>query len=63
MLTKRKIYDTSGPAELMRMHVSAPPPQLPEALAQHQPLLEKLLAKDPEKRFQSASDVVASITL
>jgi serine/threonine protein kinase len=63
MLTKRKIYDTSGPADLMRMHVTAPAPELPESLKQHQPLLERLLAKDPDKRFQNASDVVASITL
>jgi serine/threonine protein kinase len=63
MLTKTKIYETAGPADLMRMHVTAPAPQLPAPLAAHQPLLEKLLAKDPEKRFQSAADVVASITL
>ena len=63
MLTKTKIYDTSGPADLMRMHVHAPAPRLPQNLAAHQPLLDRLLAKDPKDRFQSAEDVVASITL
>jgi serine/threonine protein kinase len=63
MLTKTKIYDTAGPADLMRMHVSAPLPQLPPNLAAHQPLLDRLLAKEPEKRFQSAAEVVGSITL
>ena len=45
------------------MHVTAPPPTLPEALAAHQPLLERMLAKDPADRFKSASDLVGSITL
>ena len=63
MLTKTKIYETAGPADLMRMHVSAPLPQLPASLAAHQALLDRLLAKKREDRFQSAVDVVASITL
>jgi len=63
MLTGTRIYETSGPADLMRMHVQAPPPQLPEALAAHQRLLEKMLAKDPQDRFQTASDLCATITL
>jgi serine/threonine-protein kinase PpkA len=63
MLTKTKIYESAGPADLMRMHVTAPTPRLPEKLAAHQPLLERMLAKEPQDRFQSASEVVASITL
>jgi serine/threonine-protein kinase PpkA len=47
----------------MRMHVTAPVPRLPDALAAHQPLLDKMLAKEPKDRFQSASDLVGSITL
>ena len=38
-------------------------PKLPEGLAAHQPLLERMLAKDPADRFKSASDLVGSITL
>lgn len=63
MLTRTRIYDTAGPADLMRMHVMAPVPKLPEALAMHQPLLERMLAKEPEDRFQSAADLAATITL
>ncbi len=63
MLTKTKIYESAGPADLMRLHVSAPAPRLPAHLAAHQPLLDRLLAKDPEQRFQSAADLVGSITL
>ena len=63
MLTRERIYVSAGPAELMRMHVTAPIPKLPEALAAHQPLLDKMLAKEPEDRFRSAADLVGSITL
>ncbi len=63
MLTRERIYASAGPADLMRMHVTAPVPKLPEGLAAHQPLLERMLAKDPTDRFKSASDLVGSITL
>src|SRR5437762_12651610 len=35
MLTRTRIYESAGPADLMRMHVHAPPPTLPAALAGH----------------------------
>src|SRR5437868_7245850 len=63
MLTRTRIYDNAGPADLMRMHVQAPVPKLPESLAMHQPLLARMLAKDPDDRFQSAAEVCATITL
>ncbi len=63
MLTRERIYVTAGPADLMRMHVTAPVPKLPAALAAHQPLLDRMLAKDPADRFRSAADLVGSITL
>jgi serine/threonine protein kinase len=61
MITGRKIYDGANSAEVIAMHVNAPPPQLAELLAAHQPLLDRLLAKKPEERFQSAAEVVAEI--
>jgi eukaryotic-like serine/threonine-protein kinase len=63
MLTRTRIYDSAGPADLMRMHVTAPVPKLPEPLAMHQPLLDRMLAKDPAERFQSAAELCATITL
>jgi serine/threonine-protein kinase PpkA len=62
MLTGTKIYDSAGPADLMRMHVTEPPPRLPAELAMHQPLLNRMLAKDPGERFQSAADLCATIS-
>jgi serine/threonine-protein kinase PpkA len=63
MLTRTRIYDSAGPADLMRMHVTAPVPRLPGELAAHQPLLERMLAKDPKDRFPSAAELCATITL
>jgi hypothetical protein len=45
------------------MHVHAPVPQLTGMLSVHQPLLDRLLAKNPEDRFQSAAEVIAEIGL
>jgi hypothetical protein len=42
-------------------HITEPVPVLPEALAYLQPLLERLLAKQPEDRFQTGNEVVAAI--
>src|SRR5204862_6420550 len=39
MLTGTRIYESSGPADLMRMHAQAPIPERPSALAAHQRLL------------------------
>lgn len=63
MLTGRRIYEDANPAELISLHVSAPVPQLPESLVGYQPLLERLLAKRPEDRFQSAGELCGDITL
>jgi serine/threonine protein kinase len=61
MITGRKIYDGANSAEVIGMHVNAPAPQLADLLSAHQPLLDRLLAKNPENRFQSAAEVVAEI--
>jgi serine/threonine protein kinase len=61
MITGRKIYDGANSAEVITMHVNAPPPKLADLLYAQQPLLDRLLAKDPGNRFQSAAEVVAEI--
>src|SRR5262249_30187443 len=61
MLTGKKIYDGANAAEVIRLHVAEPPPKLPEPLAVHQELLERLLAKKPDERFQSAAELCAAI--
>jgi serine/threonine protein kinase len=61
MLTGSKIYDSANSAEVISMHVSAPVPQLAALLVDYQPILERLLAKAPDDRFQSAAELLASL--
>jgi DNA-binding response OmpR family regulator len=62
MLTGRKLFDAPNPTTLVGMHISAPVPRLPERLAGCQQVLDRLLAKKPEDRYQSARELLASIT-
>jgi hypothetical protein len=61
MMTGNKIYDHAHSADVIALHVHAPVPQLTGMLAVHQPLLNRLLAKSPDERFQSAAEVIAEI--
>jgi len=63
MLTGQKIFHMAGPADLMRMHSSAPRPRLNAQYAEYQTILDRLLAIEPEFRFQSAAELCATITL
>ncbi len=63
MMTGNKIYDHAHSADVIALHVHAPVPQLTDMLSVHQPLLERLLAKNPAERFQSAAEVIAEIGL
>jgi serine/threonine-protein kinase PpkA len=63
MLAGRKIFDTDNPARLASLHMNAPIPKLPERLAGYQPILERLLAKRPQERFQSARELFALIAI
>jgi serine/threonine protein kinase len=52
-------------ATLLEQHVTLPPPELPSALATQEPrlaeILRTLLAKDPEKRFQTAKELADAL--
>jgi serine/threonine-protein kinase PpkA len=61
MMTGNKIYDHAHSADVIALHVNAPVPLLTGMLAVHQPLLNRLLAKSPDERFQSAAEVIAEI--
>ena len=63
MLTGRKLYDNVGVAELVNAHVHAPIPRLPEHLKGYQPILDRLLAKNPDDRFQSGRELFAMIAI
>src|SRR6185503_7243828 len=61
MLAAKKIYDTANVADLVRLHVNEPAPRLPETAAVHQALLDKMLAKKPDDRFQNAAELCAAL--
>jgi serine/threonine-protein kinase PpkA len=63
MLTGQRIFESANSASVVNMHVHAPIPQLPEKLAGYQGVLDRLLAKKPEERFQSARELFGLIAV
>lgn len=63
MLSGQKLYEADGPAGLVYQHVHGPIPRLPERLAGYQHIVDRLLAKAPESRFQSARELFAMIAI
>ena len=63
MLTGKRLFGEAGPAELSYLHVHGEVPRLPARLAGYQPILDRLLAKDPEARYQSARALFATIAI
>lgn len=61
MLTGSLPYYGEEAVTIALKHISAPIPKLPAHYAAYQPLLEKLLAKDPEQRFQRGRDLIQAI--
>jgi DNA-binding NarL/FixJ family response regulator len=61
MLTKTTPFGGATVAAMLEAHLSAPIPRLPSSCAALQPLVDGLLAKDPNERFQSAADVLDGI--
>ena len=63
MLTGRRLYGDADPATLVYQHVHGEAPRLPARLAGYQPIVDRLLAKQPEERFQSARELFATIAI
>jgi serine/threonine protein kinase len=63
MLTGQRLYESASSANVVNMHVHAPVPQLPERLAGYQAVLDRLLAKKPADRFQSARELFGLIAI
>lgn len=62
MLTGEPPFDSSDVGILLKMHIDAPPPELPPTLdGELAELVRGLLAKSPEDRPQSAAEVVDSL--
>ena len=61
MLTGRKPFAGTSAIEVLQQHVNAPLPKLPERHAQHQPLVDRMLAKARDQRFSSAEEVIDAV--
>ncbi len=61
MLSGERPYKAESAIRMIDQHVRAPVPQLADALAQLQPLIERMMAKKREERFRSAQEVIVAI--
>jgi eukaryotic-like serine/threonine-protein kinase len=61
MLSGRKPYTAENPMGIVYLHRNAPLPQLPEHLAKLEPLVHRLLAKQPAARFASAAEAAGAL--
>lgn len=61
ILTGDKPFKAQDAFSMAYMHVNNPVPQLPEERNCYQPLIDGLLAKEPQDRFQSAEQLLSSV--
>jgi serine/threonine-protein kinase PpkA len=61
MLTGSKPYHARSAQELLQMHVDAPVPVLPPQHLHLQPVLDRMLAKNPADRFPSAGALLDAL--
>jgi serine/threonine protein kinase len=61
LLTGRKPYVGDNALAIALLHQQSPVPLLPEPLRPLQPLIARLLAKQPEDRFSNAEELIANI--
>ena len=63
MLTGHRVFEAENAAGLIYQHVHGPVPKLPDRLAGYQPIVNRLLAKVPADRFQTARELFAHIAI
>lgn len=61
MLTGHKVFEGRDTFAVSYAHVYEPVPPLPPEHARFQAIVNKLLAKDPKDRYQSADEMVAAL--
>jgi class 3 adenylate cyclase/tRNA A-37 threonylcarbamoyl transferase component Bud32 len=62
LLTGKRPYHAPSAQELLDMHVQAPVPALPGPLQRLQPVLDRMMAKEPQQRFASATQLLDALT-
>ncbi|RJP89139.1 MAG: serine/threonine protein kinase [Desulfobacteraceae bacterium] len=61
MLTGSVPYVADSPIAVALKHIKDPVPQLPEPFSRFQPIISRLMAKNPDDRYQSAHDLIRAI--
>ncbi len=61
MLTGSKPFQGDSPIEVILSHLTTPVPTLPADLSVYQRLIDRMMAKAPDDRYQTASDMVAAV--
>ena len=61
LLTGRVPYDADSAVSIGIMHISNPVPVLPSGYEHLQSLLDRMMAKKPDERYQSAEEVVNAL--
>lgn len=61
LLTGDKPYKAGDAFAIAAMHVNAPLPKLPKELAAFQPIINKMMAKQPAERYATVDQVVADL--
>lgn len=61
MLTGHKVYEGRDTFAVSYAHVYEPIPPLPPELARYQSVINKLLAKDPDERYQNCGEMIEAL--
>lgn len=61
VLTQHPPYEATDPMALMLMHLNDPVPSLPAKYSAYQPVLDKLMAKQIDRRYSSADAVLVDL--
>ncbi len=61
MLTGKVPYDADSTIAIVFKHITEPIPAIGDAHIKFQPLIDKLLAKDPKDRYQSGKEIISDI--
>lgn len=61
MLTGKFPFYGESVEQILQSHLMDPAPKLPEELASFQPIIDGLLAKDPDERFQNAEEFIVGL--
>jgi tRNA A-37 threonylcarbamoyl transferase component Bud32 len=61
MLTRKKPYRADNPMAMFYKHVHAEVPRLPGEFTKYQPLLDSMLAKSADDRFQNADELIEAL--